>query len=206
MPIVWGGVHPTLLPEQTAADARVDVVVRGEGELVVGALADALAAGAPLRRRRRHHARRRSAATASGRCRHASHARRGAHRPRRRSPWSCPTTCCASTATPRCRRGACTCRPAAAARTAAASATTPASTSAAGAARARSASSTRCRRCCGAFRTSRSSTRSTTTSSSTASAPRRSATSILRRGLKVAWRANCRFDYLAKYDARLPAA
>ena len=41
-PIVWGGVHPTLLPEQTAADPRVDVVVRGEGELVVGPLADAL--------------------------------------------------------------------------------------------------------------------------------------------------------------------
>ena len=47
-PIVWGGVHPTLLPEQTAADARVDVVVRGEGETVVGPLADALAAGEPL--------------------------------------------------------------------------------------------------------------------------------------------------------------
>src|SRR5512137_2797149 len=47
-PIVWGGVHPTLLPGQTAADPRVDVVVRGEGELVVGPLADALAAGAPL--------------------------------------------------------------------------------------------------------------------------------------------------------------
>jgi anaerobic magnesium-protoporphyrin IX monomethyl ester cyclase len=48
LPIVWGGVHPTLLPEQTAADANVDVVVRGEAELVVGPLADALAAGAPL--------------------------------------------------------------------------------------------------------------------------------------------------------------
>lgn len=47
-PIVWGGVHPTLLPEQTAADVRVDAVVRGEGELVVGPLADALAAGDPL--------------------------------------------------------------------------------------------------------------------------------------------------------------
>ena len=47
-PIVWGGVHPTLLPEQTAADPRVDVVVRGEGERVVGPLADALAAGEPL--------------------------------------------------------------------------------------------------------------------------------------------------------------
>jgi radical SAM superfamily enzyme YgiQ (UPF0313 family) len=47
-PIVWGGVHPTLLPGQTAADPRVDVVVRGEGETVVGPLADALAAGVPL--------------------------------------------------------------------------------------------------------------------------------------------------------------
>jgi anaerobic magnesium-protoporphyrin IX monomethyl ester cyclase len=47
-PIVWGGVHPTLLPEQTAADPRVDVVVRGEGEGVVVALADALGAGASL--------------------------------------------------------------------------------------------------------------------------------------------------------------
>ena len=48
VPIVWGGVHPTLLPEQTAESALVDVVVRGEGELVVGPLADALACGEPL--------------------------------------------------------------------------------------------------------------------------------------------------------------
>jgi anaerobic magnesium-protoporphyrin IX monomethyl ester cyclase len=48
LPIVWGGVHPTLLPEQTAANALVDVVVRGEGEPVVGPLADRLAAGDPL--------------------------------------------------------------------------------------------------------------------------------------------------------------
>ncbi len=48
LPIVWGGVHPTLLPEQTAASAAVDVVVRGEGETIVGPLADRLAAGAPL--------------------------------------------------------------------------------------------------------------------------------------------------------------
>jgi radical SAM superfamily enzyme YgiQ (UPF0313 family) len=47
-PIVWGGVHPTLLPEQTAASQFVDVVVRGESELVIAALADALAAGEPL--------------------------------------------------------------------------------------------------------------------------------------------------------------
>src|SRR5450756_2703781 len=48
VPIVWGGVHPTLLPEQTVASDFVDVVVRGEAEQVVGPLADALAAGAPL--------------------------------------------------------------------------------------------------------------------------------------------------------------
>lgn len=33
IPIVWGGVHPTLLPEQTARSGYVDIVVRGEGEL-----------------------------------------------------------------------------------------------------------------------------------------------------------------------------
>lgn len=48
IPIVWGGVHSTLLPEQTATNEYVDVVVRGEGELVVGPLADRLASGAPL--------------------------------------------------------------------------------------------------------------------------------------------------------------
>lgn len=32
LPIVWGGIHPTLFPEQTAADPRVDVAVVGDGE------------------------------------------------------------------------------------------------------------------------------------------------------------------------------
>jgi anaerobic magnesium-protoporphyrin IX monomethyl ester cyclase len=48
VPIVWGGVHPTLLPEQTAASEFVDIVVRGESELVVGPLTERLAAGEPL--------------------------------------------------------------------------------------------------------------------------------------------------------------
>ena len=48
VPLVWGGVHPTLLPEQTAASALVDVVVRGEAEKVVGPLAERLAGGEPL--------------------------------------------------------------------------------------------------------------------------------------------------------------
>jgi len=32
IPIVWGGVHPSLLPEQTVEDEHVDIVVIGEGE------------------------------------------------------------------------------------------------------------------------------------------------------------------------------
>ncbi len=47
-PIVWGGVHPTLLPEQTASNDFVDIVVRGEGELIVKDLANALAQNRPL--------------------------------------------------------------------------------------------------------------------------------------------------------------
>jgi anaerobic magnesium-protoporphyrin IX monomethyl ester cyclase len=48
VPLVWGGVHPTLLPEQTAANDCVDIVVRGEGEMIVKDLANALAQGLPL--------------------------------------------------------------------------------------------------------------------------------------------------------------
>ena len=47
-PIVWGGVHPTLLPEQTASNDYVDVVVRGEGELIIKDLANTLWKGIPL--------------------------------------------------------------------------------------------------------------------------------------------------------------
>lgn len=48
VPLVWGGVHPTLLPEQTASHGYVDIVVRGEGELIVKDLANALALNRPL--------------------------------------------------------------------------------------------------------------------------------------------------------------
>ncbi len=47
-PIVWGGIHPTLLPEQTASNDYVDIVVRGEGELIIKDLANALALNEPL--------------------------------------------------------------------------------------------------------------------------------------------------------------
>ncbi len=48
VPLVWGGVHPTLLPEQTVLNDWVDIVVRGEGELVIKDLANALAEKQPL--------------------------------------------------------------------------------------------------------------------------------------------------------------
>ena len=47
-PLVWGGVHPTLLPEQTARNDYVDIVVRGEGELIIKDLAYAIASNKPL--------------------------------------------------------------------------------------------------------------------------------------------------------------
>jgi anaerobic magnesium-protoporphyrin IX monomethyl ester cyclase len=46
--LVWGGIHPTLLPEQTATNDYVDIVVRGEGELIIKDLANALASYQPL--------------------------------------------------------------------------------------------------------------------------------------------------------------
>ena len=47
-PIVWGGVHASLLPEQTASDPDVDIVVVGEGERTFFELVQALEHGTPL--------------------------------------------------------------------------------------------------------------------------------------------------------------
>jgi radical SAM superfamily enzyme YgiQ (UPF0313 family) len=43
VPIIWGGWHPSLLPEQTAADPLVDYVCRGPGEQTLVELLDRLA-------------------------------------------------------------------------------------------------------------------------------------------------------------------
>jgi len=43
--LVWGGVHPTLLPEQTARHELVDVVVMGEGEETFREVVEAVLAG-----------------------------------------------------------------------------------------------------------------------------------------------------------------
>ena len=42
LPIIWGGVHATLFPEETCADSLVDIVVIGEGEYTCLELAAAL--------------------------------------------------------------------------------------------------------------------------------------------------------------------
>lgn len=38
IPIIWGGVHPTLFPEQTIQNYYIDYVVRGEGEYTLAEL------------------------------------------------------------------------------------------------------------------------------------------------------------------------
>lgn len=49
IPIIWGGVHPTLLPEQTVADPAIDIVVRGQGEVTMSELVKTLATKGDLR-------------------------------------------------------------------------------------------------------------------------------------------------------------
>jgi anaerobic magnesium-protoporphyrin IX monomethyl ester cyclase len=45
IPVVWGGVHPTLCPESTLRDSLCDYVVMGEGEVTLIELADRLGEG-----------------------------------------------------------------------------------------------------------------------------------------------------------------
>jgi radical SAM superfamily enzyme YgiQ (UPF0313 family) len=47
-PVVWGGVHPTILPEQTLENELIDMVVQGEGEETCVELAQALEGKMPL--------------------------------------------------------------------------------------------------------------------------------------------------------------
>ena len=48
IPVVWGGIHPTLLPEQTVENEDVDIVVQGEGEETFFELVQTLEHGEPL--------------------------------------------------------------------------------------------------------------------------------------------------------------
>ncbi|MBI4403329.1 MAG: B12-binding domain-containing radical SAM protein [Deltaproteobacteria bacterium] len=45
VPVVWGGIHPTILPEQTIQNDNIDFVVRGKGEYALFHLAHALENG-----------------------------------------------------------------------------------------------------------------------------------------------------------------
>lgn len=48
LPVVWGGIHGSLLPDQTVRHPAVDVVVVGEGEDTLADLVRAFETGAPL--------------------------------------------------------------------------------------------------------------------------------------------------------------
>jgi radical SAM superfamily enzyme YgiQ (UPF0313 family) len=49
MPVIFGGWHPTLLPDETLAESYVDIVVRGQGEITLRELVIALAEKKPLK-------------------------------------------------------------------------------------------------------------------------------------------------------------
>jgi len=46
--VVWGGIHPSLLPRETLSEDYVDMIVIGEGERIALGLADALSRGKDL--------------------------------------------------------------------------------------------------------------------------------------------------------------
>lgn len=48
VPVVWGGYHASMLPEQTLAEPYIDMVIRGQGQVAATELARRLAAAAPL--------------------------------------------------------------------------------------------------------------------------------------------------------------
>lgn len=49
LPLVWGGVHPSLCPDSTLKNELCDMVVVGEGEITIIELADCLREGGDLR-------------------------------------------------------------------------------------------------------------------------------------------------------------
>lgn len=48
LPIIWGGYHPSILPEQTLAESYVDAVVQGQGEATFVEVVQRLEAGQSL--------------------------------------------------------------------------------------------------------------------------------------------------------------
>lgn len=48
IPLVWGGVHPSMLSDETLSNQYVDIVIRGEGEITFKNLLNALRSNKPL--------------------------------------------------------------------------------------------------------------------------------------------------------------
>ena len=48
IPVIFGGIHPTVLPDETLKNRNVDIVVRGEGEKSMVALINAMESGKSL--------------------------------------------------------------------------------------------------------------------------------------------------------------
>jgi len=48
IPVIWGGVHHTLMPEQTVSNEYIDIVAAGEGEITMREAIDALNEGHSL--------------------------------------------------------------------------------------------------------------------------------------------------------------
>jgi len=48
--IIWGGIHPSLLPKQTAENKFIDIVVKGEGELILLEIVETLKKGKSLKK------------------------------------------------------------------------------------------------------------------------------------------------------------
>ncbi len=46
-PVVWGGIHPTILPDSTIENDAIDYLIRGQGELPLLALAKTLESDSP---------------------------------------------------------------------------------------------------------------------------------------------------------------
>ena len=48
IPIVWGGFHPTIFPDETVADPNIDIVAYGEGAPMIVSLAESILNNEPL--------------------------------------------------------------------------------------------------------------------------------------------------------------
>jgi radical SAM superfamily enzyme YgiQ (UPF0313 family) len=48
VPVVWGGPHPTVMPEQTLENENIDIVLRGEGEITTDEVVKCLESEKPL--------------------------------------------------------------------------------------------------------------------------------------------------------------